>query len=209
MSRDHYRLLVAIVTAALLATSLLAACNTIPPDDDDPVVAAPEQAREYLDEQTGATVSAVDRPLVFARDRSERAANQRDYVTLAAATVNRGGARDYVLIAYVWSTLDPRYEPANVDPESLVLVVDDRRIRLSANGKSSADLGIARGVDAPGGRAIKPLAFPTDLATMRYIAAARSIEVQAKSDDTLVSYILWDDQRGSLDRFVRFLDGTP
>ena len=48
-----------------------------------------------------------------------------------------------MLIAYVWSTLDPRYEPANVDPDSLVLVADDRRIRLSANGKSSADLGIA------------------------------------------------------------------
>ena len=202
-------MLVPIVATLLLTTALLASCNTIPPDADDPVPAAPEQAREYLDEQTGATVSAVDRPLVFARDRSERAANQRDYVTLAAATVNRGGARDYVLIAYVWSTLDPRYEPANVDPDSLVLVADDRRIRLSANGKTSADLGIAHGIDAPGGRAVKPLAFPSDLATMRYIAAARSLEVQAKADDAVVSYILWDDQRKSLDRFVHFLDGTP
>jgi len=207
--RDRYRVLVAIVATSLLASALLTACNTIPPDADDPAPAAPEQAREYLDEQTGATISAVDRPIVFARDRSERAANQRDYVTLAAATVNRGGARDYVLIAYVWSTLDPRYEPANVDPESLVLVADDRRIRLTANGKSSADLGIARGIDAPRGRATKPLAFPTDPATMRYIAAARSLEVQAKDGDTVVTYILWDDQRNSLDRFVHFLEGTP
>ena len=209
MLRDRYRVLVAIVATSLVAGALLTACNTIPPDADDPTPAAPEQAREYLDEQTGATISAVDRPSVFSRDRSERAANQRDYVTLAAATVNRGGVREYVLIAYVWSTLDPRYEPANVDPESLVLVADDRRIRLTANGKSSADLGIARGIDAPSGRGAKPLAFPTDLATMRFIAAARSLEVQAKADDTVVTYILWDDQRKSLDRFVHFLEGTP
>ena len=187
---------------------LFAGCAANPYDSDEP--AAPkQQAREYLDEQTGATISAVDRPLVFARDRSERAANQRDYVTLVAATVNRGGARSYVLIAYVWSTLDPRYEPARVDPDSLVIVGDDRRIALDANGKSSADLGVARGIDAPQGRAAKPLAFPTDPDTLRYLAAARNLEVQARVDDAVVSYVLFDDQRPSLDRFVRFLDGTP
>jgi len=207
--RDRFRVLVAIVATSLLASALLTACNTIPPDADDPAPAAPEQAHEYLDEQTGATVSAVDRPLVFARDRSERAANQRDYVTLAAATVNRGGKRDYVLIAYIWSTLDPRYDPANVDPDSLVLVADDRRIHLTASGKSSADLGIAREIDAPKGWATKPLTFPSDPATMRYIAAARNLEVQAKDGDTMVTYTVWDDQRSSLDRFVHFLEGTP
>jgi hypothetical protein len=197
-----------------VAGALLAGCAANPFESDDPgaaeaAPAARDQPREYLDQQTGATVTAVDRPLVFARDRSERAANQRDYVTLVAATVNRGGARDYVLIAYVWSTLDPRYEPANVEPNSLVIVADDRRIRLNANGKTSADLGIARGIDAPQGRAAQPLAFPSDPATMRYLAAARTLEVQAKVDGTVVSYILWDDQRRALDRFVRFLDGAP
>jgi hypothetical protein len=190
------------------AAAALAGCAASPFENDEPP-APTEQAREYLDEQTGATVSAVDRPLVFARDRSERAANQRDYITLVAATVNRGGARTYVLIAYVWSTLDPRYEPARVDPDSLVIVGDDRRIRLNANGKSSADLGVARGIDAPQGRAAKPLAFPTDPDTLRFLAAARTLEVQAKVDEAVVSYTLFDDQRRSLERFVRFLDGVP
>jgi hypothetical protein len=193
---------------SIAAATLLAGCAASPFDNDEPE-APKQEAREYLDEQTGATVSAVDRPLVFARDRSERAANQRDYITLVAATVNRGGARSYVLIAYVWSTLDPRYEPARVDPETLVVVGDDRRIRLDANGKSSADLGVARGIDAPQGRAARPLAFPTDPDTLRFIAAARNLEVQAKVDDAIVSYTLFDDQRRSLDRFVRFLDGVP
>jgi hypothetical protein len=192
------------------AAALLCACAANPFDDDEPAAPADsrDQPREYLDEQTGATVTAVDRPLVFARDRSERAANQRDYITLAAATVNRGGKREYVLIAYIWSTLDPRYEPSNIDPESLVMVSDDRRFSLNANGKTSADLGIARGIDAPPGLAAKPLAFPSDPGTMRSIAAARNLEVQAKMGDTVVSYILWDDQRHALDRFVAFLDGA-
>lgn len=192
-----------------LAAALLCGCAASPFETDEPPAAERQQAREYLDEQTGATVSAVERPLVFARDRSERAANQRDYVTLVAATVNRGGQRSYVLIAYIWSTLDPRYEPARVDPDSLVVVGDDRRIRLNANGKSSADLGVARGIDAPQGRAAKPLAFPTDIDTLRFISAARNIEVQAKVDDGVVSYTLWDDQRPALGRFVGFLDGAP
>lgn len=202
------RALIAFVAAALLGGCAANPYDSDEPDAADAAPAARDQPREYLDEQTGATVTAVDRPLVFARDRSERAANQRDYVTLVAATVNRGGARDYVLIAYVWSTLDPRYEPAKVDPDSLVVVGDDRRIRLNANGKTSADLGIARGIDAPQGRAAKPLAFPSDPGTMRFIAAARNLELQARVDDTVVSYILWDDQRRALDRFVAFLDGA-
>jgi hypothetical protein len=196
------------VFLSIAVAALLAGCAASPFEGDEPA-ATPQQAREYLDEQTGATVSAVDRPLVFARDRSERAANQRDYITLVAATVNRGGARSYVLIAYVWSTLDPRYEPARVDPDSLVVVGDDRHIRLNANGKSSADLGVARGIDAPQGRAAKPLAFPTDPDTLRFIAAARNLEVQAKVDEAVVSYMLFDDQRRSLERFVHFLDGIP
>ena len=167
---------------------------------------APEP-QEYLDEQTGATVTVGDAPLIFARERSERAANARDYVTLTAASVDRGGKLEYVLIAYVWSTLDPRYAPASALADSLLLIADDRRIRLDANGKTPADLGIARPVQAPPGQDVKPLVFPTDLATLRFIAAARSLAVQTRLGEDTVDYELWDDQRRALDRYVRFMDG--
>ena len=149
----------------------------------------------------------MDKPLLFARDRSERAANLRDYVTITAATVNRGGHRDYLLIAYIWSTLDARYEPARPVADALLLVADDRRIRLDAHGGTPADFGIMRVVGAPAGRTVKPLVFPTDLATLRYVAAARSLQVQANVGDDVLIYLLWDDQRKALDRLVRFLDG--
>jgi hypothetical protein len=200
-----------LFAALLSALSMTAGCVSGPPtDSDSPEADQPVEQLpvvEYLDEQTGATVSAVRDPLIFARDRSERAANLRDYVTLVAAAVNRGGKRDYVLIAYIWSTLDPRYEPAKADADALVLVADDRRIRLTANGRTPGDLGISRAVDAPPGQHVTPLVFPTDLAAMRFIAAAHSLQVQTRVAESAVSYELWEDQRPALERFVRHLDG--
>lgn len=166
---------------------------------------------EYLDEQTGATVTVVDRPLVFARERNERAANLRDYITLSAASVNRGGKVEYVLVAYLWSTLDPRFDEPVVGAASLVLQADDRRIALAANGKSPSDLGIAQSVYAPPGEQpgheSKPMVFPTDLGTLRFIAAARSLVIQNLADENAFNYELWDDKRRSLTRFVGFLEG--
>lgn len=187
----------AAACGALLAM-LIAACSSQPADY------APY---ERLDEMTGATVTAIDHPLVFARDRSERAANLRDYVTIAPAAVNRGGKRELVLVAYIWSTLDPRYEPAKPEADALVLVAMDRRISLTANGKTPHDLGIDESVDVPVGQDVKPLVFPTDVETLRYIAAAPTLAIQTRVGEESVTYDLWDDQRRALDRFVRFLEG--
>ena len=183
----------ALLGALSLSMTGTAARETAPPS-------------EYLDEQTGATVTVVDKPLVFARERTERAANLRDYVNLTAASVNRGGKIQYVLIAYVWSTLDARYDPV-VATDTLILVADDRRIRLNANGKTPQDLGIAQPVRAPAGQELKPAVFPTDLDTLRYIAAARTLAVQTGAEGESFDYELWEDQRASLARFVAFLNG--
>jgi len=162
---------------------------------------------EYLDEQTGATVTIANKPLVFARERSERAANMRDYVNLSAASVNRGGKVEYVLIAYLWSTLDPRFTDV-LKADSLLLLADDRRIVLNANGKQPSDLGIAETVQAPpAGQSLKPMVFPIDLPTLRFIAATRNVALQVAAGEDAYSYDLWEDQRAALGRFVEFLNG--
>jgi hypothetical protein len=165
--------------------------------------------KEYLDEQTGATISSVERALVFARERIDRAANARDYVNLLGVVVNRGGRREYVMVGYLWSTLDTRFEAATPKVDSLVLVADDRQILLSTNGKTPAELGIGKSIGAPPRNVVKPVVFPTDLATLGFIAAARNLQVRVTLPDGVVNYELWDDQRKSLDRFVRFLNGEP
>jgi hypothetical protein len=187
-------------------TALLTACAGGPAVVDQSS-ANSKHPNQYIDEQSGVTVAATDKPLLFARDRHQRGANLRDYVTMTAATVDRTGKRGCLLIAYMWSTLDARYEPLRPVPDTLILLADDRSIRLDASGGTPAAFGVIRAVGAPAGRTVKTLVLPTDLDTLRYIAAARSLQIQANVDDAMVSYVLWDDQRKALDRFVQFLNG--
>ena len=49
------------VFVPLVTCALLAACSSLP-ESAEPA--------EYLDQRTGATITVVDHPLVFARDRS-------------------------------------------------------------------------------------------------------------------------------------------
>jgi hypothetical protein len=123
------RRLVRTIRTGCLAV-LLASCAGV-------ALAGDKEPQEYLDEETAATITVVGEPLVFAYARRDLAANARDYVTLAAAAVNRAGKISYVLIGYNWSTVDPRLRP---DPlpaaEPLVLQADDRRIPLTLRGHS-------------------------------------------------------------------------
>src|ERR1700751_2797670 len=130
--------------------------------------------REYLDEETGATVTLEREPLVFAYSRRELAANARDYVSLQAAAVNRGGKVSYVLISYVWSTVDPRMREEPLPSADLLLLhADDRHIQLNARGHPAHEAGIGMVVDAPPGSNSTPTVYSTDLATLRFIAESR------------------------------------
>lgn len=163
---------------------------------------------EYLDENTGATVTAVEQPLVFAVERSDVAANLRDYVTLAAAAVNRGGKVQYLLIAYRWSTLDPRMlADAATSPVPLVLAADDRRIRLAGDGQTPHDLGVDRLIHSPPKVEAVPVVVLTDLGTLRFIAAARGLSVMTDPDPAALRYELWEDRRGAWSAFVRYMAG--
>src|SRR5262249_42195978 len=73
----------------LAAVAIVAGCTALP---------SPDIPKEYLDQSTAATVTVVGRPLVFARERPNFAVHMRDYITLAAAAVNRTGKIDYILI---------------------------------------------------------------------------------------------------------------
>ncbi|MBV8146066.1 MAG: hypothetical protein JO184_13775 [Gammaproteobacteria bacterium] len=171
------------------------------------VAAAERPPREYLDEETGATVTVVDQPLTFAYARQDLAANAHDFVTLAAASVNRGGRVDYVLIGYLWSTADPRTRADSLPPaEPLTLVADDRLIELRLQDRSAHDAGIGVAVHAPPGGGA-PNVYRSDLATLRFIGAARQLALHAEAAESTLTYELWGDQRGALRAFVRHMNG--
>jgi hypothetical protein len=165
--------------------------------------------REYLDEETGATVTAVAEPLVFAYPRRHLAANARDYATLAAASVNRGGRVEYVLIVYFWSTVDPRLrEEPMPTAEPLAIQADDRRIVLRLRAHSAREAGIGLPVHAPPGATAPPNLYTTDLPAVRFMAAARQLALLADSNGTTLSYSLWADRRAALGAFVRHMSGA-
>ena len=170
--------------------------------------AAELQPREYLDPETAATITVVGEPLVFANARTEAAANARDYVTLAAAAVNRNGKVSYVLVAYFWSTVDPRVRGDQApNPQSLVVQADDRRIELSLRGHSAYDAGISVPLHPPPGAAATPNVYGTDLGALRSIAESRQLSIITDTSISSIAYGLWDDRRTSLKNFVRHMSG--
>ena len=171
-------------------------------------LAGEKQPQEYLDEDTAATVTVVGEPLVFAYARTALAANQRDYVTLAAAAVNRNRKISYVLIAYLWSTVDPRLRRDPLpSPETLVLQADDRRIALHLEGHSPHDAGIGERVHAPPGADATPDVYRTDLGTVRFIGEARNLSLVVDSDPAAITYELWEDRRVALRNFAHYMSG--
>lgn len=172
------------------------------------VLAGSKPPEEYLDEETAATITVVGEPLVFANERRDLAANARDYVTVAAAAVNRAGKISYVVIAYFWSTVDPRLRPdALLSPTVLSLQADDRRLDLHLDGHSAHEAGIGRPVHEPPGSAVTPNVYHTDLPTLRFLCEARHLKVISDSEVSVLEFDLWDDRRAALRAFVRHMSG--
>jgi hypothetical protein len=148
--------------------------------------------------------------MVFARERPNFAVHMRDYITLAAASVNRTGKIDYILIAYFWTTFDPHGRDGEVEqrrPDDLILVADDRRITLVKDGRSAHDAGIEERVHAPAVGAPPPTVYRVDPATLRFIAAARNLRAQTRTGEVELDYEIWEDRRAALAAWVRHLDG--
>ena len=199
LSRRRLRAASAVLLAASAMGTLLSACAS---------EAEREEPREYLDESTAATVTVVRTPLVFARERSDLAANARDYVTLAAAAVNSAGRVHYILVTYRWSTIDVRLDPDRPRPtDPLVVAADDRRIQLTAPTHSPHDAGIDTPVHPPPGPRREPAVYTIDLATLRFIAAARRLVVRTGASDTAPTYEIWTDGRRALNDFVDRMQG--
>jgi hypothetical protein len=122
--------------------------------------------------------------------------------------VNRNGKISYVLIAYFWSTVDPRVRrDAMPSPEPLVLQADDRHIELKLRGHSAHEAGIGVPVHAPAGAAVTPNVYGTDLATLRFVSEARRLTIVAESDGVPLAYELWEDRRTALRAFVHHMSG--
>lgn len=156
---------------------------------------------EFLDETTGATLVIVQAPIVFARARTDVAANARDYATLVTVLEDRSGKYQLWLIAHRWSTVDPRYggRPGEQEPQ-LKLLADDRTLNLDPTRPAPALLARRAQLFTPSGAQSSAYAVDADL--LRYIASARLLSLQFLDDPSAPTYTLWHDERPAMQALV-------
>lgn len=156
---------------------------------------------QYLDRDTAVTFTVAARPLIFAHIRPEVAARVRDYATVAAASMDRNGQIEYVLLVYLWSTVDPRNEPATAGPApDLVLVADDRRFALHPISDPAQRLPP---IDRPPVRHFVAAMYRTDLPTLSFLTAVRYLSLLRGKGPREARFELWRDERAPLADLVR------
>jgi hypothetical protein len=153
---------------------------------------------EYLDPVTAATVSSVTAPIIFARAHQDVAANARQYATVVGASVNASGHYEYVLLVYLWSTVDARLGAGAHPGDTLVLLADDRAIRLGRDGRTLKEVGIAKRLLAPLHTRGPPRIYKTDRATLQFISTARHLRMQLEGDPDARPFDIWKDGRRQL-----------
>jgi hypothetical protein len=182
----------ALALALALLTTALPGC-TIPP---------PRPA-EYLDPDTAALVTTVSTPIVFARTHNDVAANARQYATVAAVSVNRSGRYEYVLLVYLWSTLDARLGIDRHLGQNIILLADDRAIRLVRDSRSMQEVGISTPLHAPEHIRGQPRIYRTDRETLQFLSGARRVRLLLEGDEDPRPFDVWTDGRRALAQFSK------
>ena len=169
--------------ASVLAVAMLSGCVASAPSSGE---------REYLDEQTAATVTVGSSELVFARERPELAVNARDYLTLVPVDVNRAGAHAQYFFGYAWSTIDrgatgserpamPRFD----------LVADGRRIPLVPHEGSLGALGLGELPVPPPSRSATVLVAPATREQLEFVRSASDVRALMLGDQGSERFDLW------------------
>ena len=164
---------------------------------------AARPSHEILDEQTGNTLLLVAKPLVFARERTDVAAHERDYATLVAVEVDVSGQyRDYLLL-YRWSTVDRRMSPPP-DPQAgeLKILADGRAIDLMPLAELPVGLTRRRELHLPEHGDVVTRAYAIDVPTLSFIATSREVIVRMPQEPLDTPFGLWEDGRKALAKFL-------
>ena len=162
----------------------------------------PRHPDEYLDPVTAAMVSSVTGPVIFARSHQDVAANARQYANVVGASVNRSGRYEYVLLVYIWSTVDARLGAGAHPGDTVVFLADERAIRLQRDGRSLQEVGIAKPLLAPLHYRGWPRIYRTDRDTLKFLAAARHVRLQLEGDQDTRPFDIWKDGRRELGQLV-------
>ena len=188
------------VVLTVLSAALLAWAAGVP---------AADSVRQYVDEITAASITVAVQPLIFARERTDLAANSRDYVTLTPIEVNVMGKRSYFWSAYVWSTIDRRERDQLVVPgDELVLVADGRPIPLRSDAKTPREQGLGESPTRAPARTAVPALFGADRESIAYVGRASELHIELIHAGSNDAFVLWKDGRTALRAFTASVGGN-
>jgi hypothetical protein len=159
--------------------------------------------RSVLDRSTGATVALSSKPWVFALDQPHLAAHARDYIALYAMEINIGGKRRHHLAGFFWSTVPGRQRFAGAEPV-LRLQVDDRELRLNAQGRSPRDFGVGKWPMKSPQRTALLVVYEVDEALLRQLGTAQRLQLRPETDATLPEEVWFTEWRSGRREFKAF-----
>ena len=175
------------IFAALLSSSLVG-CASAP-------ATAP---REYLDEQTAATITAVKEPWIFTREQNV-ANEERDFLHLYAIDVNQMGDHRQYIAALQSSAGDTAVRPV------LELTASGQTHRLEALAHSPREIGIAQPIAESYTLTSAWWFYPVDKQVLGALADASDLSARLLVGDQGISYALWRDGREELSELTAVL----
>jgi hypothetical protein len=155
----------------LLAVILLAAlpggCASTP---------EPADVRDYLEEETGTSITYATEPAVFVNKQPGLASSGRDYVYLAPLLISSGGQRSCWLWLGVWSTIDRQVRDDGAEPlglGALQIVADDEPMDLDLQSVDSRPVGVRRIPYATPVPPVQEFLVPVTRSQLRRLGRAR------------------------------------
>jgi hypothetical protein len=175
------------------ALAMLSACTATPN----------VEPRQYLDELTAATITAVPEPWIFHR---EGTTPQLDFVHLYAVDVNRMGEhRQYVVVVKHWPATDLASDPI----PALEVNAQGQQVRLDAVAATARELGVGETLDSSAPKGAKFWFYPIEQADLETIARSPEVKLALAHSDVRASYIVWSDGHVAFQELSRALAEIP
>jgi len=153
--------------------------------------------RQYLDEQTAATITVVADPWVFNRQGTTP---QLDFINLYAIDVNRmGDHRQYLVVVQYW----PAPEWSSAQP-TLEIYAGEQRVSLKPSEASPRELGVEESFDTSAPRSAERWFYPVDREQLARIARTNHTSIALVKDDLHAAYAVWRDGSAELNEFATF-----
>lgn len=155
--------------------------------------------REYLDEQTAATITAVAEPWILVRDGSS--GSERDFLNLYAIDVNRQGDHRQYLAVLQWF---PSQKPLSSRP-ALELHGAGAPIVLQAIDADARSLGLAQPLAPAQMPDSRWWYFPVDKGVLTSVAQTRNLRATFVAGETRTPYAIWRDGSAELSELTAVL----